>query len=300
MNTLIEFSSNENIQILWDVLLDELNISINNKNLVSNIKIIFESNIKPFISRANPQKPLINLNKDFLTQVYLAINKLIPNLKQIKNQEYKQISITNEEINEPYIIEEIHNTRLNNFEKEMKKKQQEFDNIVNPPKPKEIDFTIKEKDSKITEMEKLIAETMAKRKFDIEQITYSVNDSSVSLSNNIVENNSNKKNTEEKKVTWNDNIVSYEDKNNYIDNQNIYNENIDNNIINNNIDNNNIFSKLKTKSISNNELANREIENINTIISNLNNEIINIKSSIQTLNNNIFQILTILQEQEKK
>jgi hypothetical protein len=49
-------------------------------------------------------------------------------------------------------------------------KRAEFENAINANKPKEIDFSEKIDDDKIFEMDTLIAETVARRKFDIEQI----------------------------------------------------------------------------------------------------------------------------------
>jgi hypothetical protein len=49
-------------------------------------------------------------------------------------------------------------------------KRSEFENAINANKPKEIDFSEKIDDDKIREMDTLIAETVARRKFDIEQI----------------------------------------------------------------------------------------------------------------------------------
>jgi hypothetical protein len=161
MNRLTEFSTNNNLELLWDLLLNELNIKTNN-NLIQNVKTIFEANIKPFVLRANPNKTLINLNKEFLSQVIIAVNKLIPQLS------YKKINITDEEA--PYTIENIQATRQNNFETELALKQQEFERGINPPKPQLIDFSFEEKDTKITEMDKLIVETINRRKYDIENI----------------------------------------------------------------------------------------------------------------------------------
>ena len=79
MSNLSKFNNNQNINLLWDVLLDEICINTNNKSLVSNIKTVFESNIKLFTY--NPNANIMNINKQFLSQVVLAVNRLFPNLK---------------------------------------------------------------------------------------------------------------------------------------------------------------------------------------------------------------------------
>ena len=103
MSNLSKFNNIPNINLLWDVLLDELCINTSNKTLVTNIKTVFESNIKLFTARCNPKTHIMELNKQFLSQVVFAVNRLFPNLnKQNQEQNIKKINITNEESSEPY------------------------------------------------------------------------------------------------------------------------------------------------------------------------------------------------------
>jgi hypothetical protein len=164
-----KFLNKQNIKLLWDVLLDELQIDINNKTIVTNIRTVFESNINPFTSNANkiPHLMLVELNKQFLSQVVIAVNRLFPNLK--KEKEFKLINITSEEIVEPYKVEDIHSARQDNFEKQVLRKRLEFEKSINLNKPPQLDFSEKMDDGKIKEMDSLIAETIARRNFDIEQ-----------------------------------------------------------------------------------------------------------------------------------
>lgn len=264
MDILLEFSSKSNIELLWEILLDELNIKTNN-NLIQNIRNIFEANIKPFITRANPKKTLINLNKEFLSQVIIAVNKLIPNLKQEQN--IKKLNISNEEFNIPYKIEDIQASRQNDFDKQLTLKQTEFNNLLNPPKPKELDFSIKEKETKITEMEKLISETITRRNYDIEQI-------------NLITNNSTDK--QQKKVTWDENLTSFSDENITLD----INET-----------NNNFYNKLKYVNDANNDSIQTQVNNdsIKTQIANINNELTNINKKFDTLYEMISNLINISQ-----
>jgi hypothetical protein len=172
-----KFVNKQNLKLLWDVLLDEFNIDINNKQLVSNIRTVFDSNIQPFTkntsANSNGNVQLVNLNKQFLSQVVIAVNRLFPNLKQ--EQEFKRIQISSEEIIEPYKVEDIHSERQNKFEKQVQQKRVEFEKSINLNKPAEVDFSEKIEDDKIKEMDALIAETVARRKFDIEQIQHNLN-----------------------------------------------------------------------------------------------------------------------------
>lgn len=168
MNNIIQFKKKENLTLLLEILLDELQISSDNKRIVSNVKTIFESNISPFINKANPQNSLVDLNKLFLKQVSIAINRLMPNIKQDSN--IKKITIIDEEIPQPYKIEDIQAVRQNEFDKKFEQQRLDFENIINPKKPQEVNFSDKGQESKITEMEHLIADTIAKRKYELDEI----------------------------------------------------------------------------------------------------------------------------------
>ena len=171
MSNLSQFNNKPNINLLWDVLLDELCINTNNKTLVTNIKTVFESNIKLFTARCNPKTHIMELNKQFLSQVVFAVNRLFPNLnKQNQEQNIKKINITNEESSEPYKIEDIHLSRQTEFEKGVERKRMELENYMTPQKPKELDFSYGDFDGKITEMDSLISEKMVQRNLDIEQL----------------------------------------------------------------------------------------------------------------------------------
>ena len=225
------FLNSKNVSMLWEVLLDELNINPNSSAILQNIKTVFDGNISLFTTKANPNMGLMNLNKLFLNQVLIAVNQLFPNLKQ--EQQMKLINISDEVIGEPYKVEDIHNARQTDFEKQVADKRNEFENSINQKKPQPVDFSDKvEPEMKIMEMEALIAETMAKRKFDIEQIqglnsNVNANANSNSLTNNVI----NVKKTPslqakaEKTVSFNDNVTLHIDDYDYENVNNINNIN---------------------------------------------------------------------------
>ncbi len=160
-----QFTYKENLNLLWNVLLDEFNINNSDKKLINNLKIVFESNINPFILKANPRSNIMELNKLFLSQVVLAVNKLLASTG------FKRITILDEEIiNEPYKIEDIQASRQNEFDKSVQQKRIDMENYMTPQKPKELNFSDKKSDSKITSMDSLIAEKMAERNLEIEQL----------------------------------------------------------------------------------------------------------------------------------
>ena len=171
MEIINNFISENNKKLLWEVLLDELEITNSNVNVIKNVREVFELNIPIFIDFLKKKGPASNnmnltiINKHFLSQSFISINALIPNLKQMNNVKY--IKISDDEINEPYKIEDIQNVRQNNFDNELIKKRSEFEDAITLKKPKFIDFSDKNKDEKITGMDKLIEETILKRNFDV-------------------------------------------------------------------------------------------------------------------------------------
>ena len=176
MNEFSQFTESDNLNLLWEVLLDELNINIENKTLLSNIRLVFESNLKLFTSRSYPNTNIINLNKQFLSQLLIAVNKLFPNFSNIQKSDpnVKRINITNEEILEPYKIEDIQSARKSDFEKELEIKKMELENYMTPVKPKEMDFSDRNLDEIIPSggMDSLLADKMAERNFDIDNIQH--------------------------------------------------------------------------------------------------------------------------------
>ena len=222
------FLNNKNITMLWEVLLDELNINPNSSTLVQNIKTVFDGNISLFTTKANPNMGLMNLNKLFLNQVLIAVNQLFPNLKQ--DQQMKLINISDEVIGEPYKVEDIHNARQTDFEKQVTEKRAEFENSINLKKPQAVDFSDKvEPEMKIMEMEALIAETMAKRKFDIEQIQ-GANANTITNTNTIKKPQVQAKS--EKTVSFNDNVTLHIDDYDYENTNMKETDGIQNNIFN--------------------------------------------------------------------
>jgi hypothetical protein len=160
MNNIEQFKNNHNISLLWDVISDEflLNTSSQEKEIVKNI---FNTNIGYFVSKANPRSNIIDLNKRFLSQVSLAINKLLPN-----NRNVKKIQISNEEVNYPYKIEDIHSARQSDFEKELESRRIELENYMTPNKPKSVNFSDEIVNDNIS-LDDLIADKIAERNLDV-------------------------------------------------------------------------------------------------------------------------------------
>jgi hypothetical protein len=170
------FTNKNNMNLLWTVLLDEIQLNNSSKKTINDVKYVFESNIQPFITRANPNLNIMELNKQFLSQIVLAVNKLFPNFKhgkpeqQYNQEQIKKITIYPDEVSEPYKIEDIQASRQSEFDKNVEQKRIDMENYMIPQKPKELDFSDRNTDNKITSMDSLIAEKMAQRNLEIEQL----------------------------------------------------------------------------------------------------------------------------------
>lgn len=154
------FLNKQNIELLWDVLLDELNVNKSNTVLIQNIKLVFDKNIGLFSSKLNPKISIMVANKHFLSQMVIAINKLFP------KEQPKLIKISDEEL-EPYKIEDIQTARKQEFETQYELRKNDFDSFMNTPKPKEINLSYNISEEKITSMDSLVADKMAERERDI-------------------------------------------------------------------------------------------------------------------------------------
>jgi len=267
------FLNNKNVLMLWEVLLDELHINPNSSTVVQNIKTVFDGNISLFTTRANPNAGLMNLNKLFLNQVLIAVNQLFPNLKQ--EQQMKLINISEEIIGEPYKVEDIHNARQTDFEKQVSDKRNEFESSINLKKPQPVDFSDKvEPEMKIMEMEALIAETMAKRKFDIEQIQGT--NPNTNVNSNILK----------KSVSFDDNVTLHVDDYESInirETQEITRET------------SNIFNKLKKTAI------NKDIIPLVTpVITTTDDKLNQLNNKIETLVQMMGQMMILLEKRETK
>ena len=178
-----DFITSQNIETIWDVLLDVDGdfIMQNRGHLAHAIKSQFNSILHNFYKQeASTGNTLITMNKKIIG---ILVNEWIPLLKkqekqiqQERNQEQHKESqninlqnSTNSTNPILYTAEEMQQSRKNQFEKELSLKRNDFENAMAKPPPPIIDFTEKT-DEPIGEMEKLIAETIAQRNFEINQL----------------------------------------------------------------------------------------------------------------------------------
>ena len=235
------FLNNENVKVLWDVIIDEDIIKRQPREFHENILNLFRSNLKGFFDvESSKTTSLVDMNKKYILLILNHANKQIA---QNVKPEYRKIKILDElpqkKVNELITYEEIQNDKRSQFEKDLNRRQEEFTNSMAlsvPPVPKFTDDKLDE--GPISEIEKAIKDLTSQRNYDVEQISKNNN-------NNLNSNTDNWLKSQETSV-----------KN---DKMNPQLSNINGNNVNNSINVNN--SRLKYIKIDNN------LENENQIIS---------------------------------
>jgi hypothetical protein len=153
------FITNENIDLLWEIILEEELI----RKLVSREKIVefrnyFIVQIKEFQNvTAKLNIPLVQLNKQFITNFMTVMRSQQPVPPPNQN---KQL----------YTSQEIQAERKSQFENDLTRKQNEFTRGMSVPVP-EIPKFSEDLDKPIgSAMDELIAKTLAERNYEIQQI----------------------------------------------------------------------------------------------------------------------------------
>ena len=186
MNT-TSFLNNENVKVLWDVVIDEDIIKRQPREFHENILKLFRSNLKGFYDVERQKTTnLVDMNKKYILLILNYANKQIAQIAQNVNPEYRKIKILDElpqkKVNELITYEEIHNDKRSQFDKDLNRRQEEFSNSMALPVPPVPKFSDNLEDGPINEIEKAIKELTSQRNYDVEQINRSNNNS---LSSNV-------------------------------------------------------------------------------------------------------------------
>lgn len=157
-----DFLLGHNVQMLWEVLIDEDTILKDRRT-----QEIFVKTLPEFYERekTNKQTTLIGLNKQFIS-LMLNLLKQDPPPQVSRTIPTKKILITQEE---------LQNDRTSHFEQEFNKKQQEFTSAMAVPVPTTPVFTDNTKDTPLTEMNMIIQRTIAERNLELDKFYKSAN-----------------------------------------------------------------------------------------------------------------------------
>lgn len=158
------FLSDANVQMLWEVLIDEESIMKDKRTQETFVKTLPEFYER---EKSKPQTTLIGLNKQFISIMMNLLRQATPPPRTIPNPNpAKKILITQEE---------LQNDRASHFEQELNKKQQEFTSAMAVPVPTTPVFTDNTKDTPLTEMNMIIQRTIAERNLELDKFYKSAN-----------------------------------------------------------------------------------------------------------------------------
>ena len=175
------FSTNENKALLWSVLHGSGKFVGIPDSQQQNIQEMFDSTIREMSEHYRKLNQPVNLNAINKEAVVVICNK-IEAVKQrqqqppysnqrIPQQIYQKKQQQVPQLETIYRAEDLHKERQNAFQNEFKKKEEEMSSILKLKKPEEINFTDDVYDKPIgNDMERLLAEALASRERELEQI----------------------------------------------------------------------------------------------------------------------------------
>ena len=173
--SLINFVKEYNIELLWEILLDEPFKNVPKEGLY-NMRQHFNNELKLFYntqlndSKSNATINLMELNRSFLS-------KVVNNMPNKSQQQQQQQQPPQQQPQQLYKAEDLQADRMSQFETQLSQKRQEFESAITLKKPPVPTFSDSSKSEHIpiNDMEALIAETLAQRNYDISQIQKSAN-----------------------------------------------------------------------------------------------------------------------------
>ena len=161
-----DFLTKQNVDLLWEVIIDDDLFKNKPKELINQIGSIFTQNLRGFNeAEKNNSNTLMSMNKRFIGLILNHSRSIIiSNKNTIKSKEL--ITST-----------DLQTERISQFEKDLSKKQTEFTSAMSlqvPPVPK---FSDNNLDEPMGEMELAIKKAMEQRNYDIEQVNKTLNKS---------------------------------------------------------------------------------------------------------------------------
>lgn len=170
-----QFINRDNMQMIWDVLREtDIYESLSNEKRGEFQQSVI-ANMNKFYNKEknSPSKyqtqDLITMNKSF-------IESMISELSLTNQDDLPPLKLkppTNSPaMSKPLMVtaKDIQAERQTQFESRLNKQREDFDSVINVKKPPLPEFADKMDDQPISEMESLIAQTIAQRNFEMDQI----------------------------------------------------------------------------------------------------------------------------------
>lgn len=164
----IDFIITENIEMIWEIVLDDIKPRLKSQEQFTQARGFFINQARLFFEREkNVQQNLMEMNKKFIS---LIMNSFNP-------QQQQQNSVNNPpQTKQLFKAEDIQAERLNAFERGLADKKNDFMSAMSVPVPETPRFSDNTTDEPIGgAMGELIARTLAQRNFDVESIHKATN-----------------------------------------------------------------------------------------------------------------------------
>lgn len=164
-----DFLKKQNVDLLWEVIIDDDLFKNKPKELINKIGNIFTQNLRGFNeSEKNNSNNLTIMNKKFIRLIMDYANSTIhETLQKNQNQPQKEVITSSD----------LQLERMSQFEKDLSQKQTEFTNAMSLPVPPVPKFSDNNVDEPIGEMELAIKKVLEQRNYDIEQLSKNLNKS---------------------------------------------------------------------------------------------------------------------------
>ncbi len=167
--SIIQFTQKDNINMLWEVISDEEMFQYLTRDAQASIYQLFLNNIRGFFDNEKVKNnSLVDINKKY---ILLILNHIRKNYSIQTNK----ITIHQEPFKESITYEEIQNDRRSKFEKDLNRRQEEFENSMTIKAPPPPEFADRNKDMPIKEIDKILKDMQASRNYEIEQINRNYN-----------------------------------------------------------------------------------------------------------------------------
>lgn len=189
------FNTTKNKEFLWKFMYENQLFKNIDNVFIENIQIIFEKKVEKIdMKKKSNTDTLTSLNKQIINEMVQDIKS--KSFMQMPLPMHTQLPLSNIEKNKKIITaQEILQSKQNIFDEKLKSMKDDFDTLINAPKPTIIDFTDKINNVNLEieeiipdenlDIERLLAETIAKR----ENMLITVNENEKNTAANWVNNN---------------------------------------------------------------------------------------------------------------
>ena len=164
-----DFLTKQNVDLLWEVIIDDDLFKNKPKELINQIGSIFTQNLRGFNeAEKNNSSNLMSMNKRFIgLMLNHSRSSIISNKNPTSVQKQKELITSTD----------LQTESMSQFEKDLSQRQSEFTNAMSLPVPPVPKFSDNKLDEPIGEMELEIKKVLEQRNYDIEQVSKNLNKS---------------------------------------------------------------------------------------------------------------------------